>query len=183
METVCQVECVVALGNGGRQGGIEFAGGDLAGSGLGVAELAMGQVAFLSASGWAKRAAEDGAVLIEVACARVRVEDGAGFVVGEVFESFGSFFIFGEDAGGGIAGEGGGETGEGFGDSGTEASGSSGIRRGEELEASAEARGVLVGDGKDSVAALGTPRPACQVRAAAEGGGGEGSIDDAVQVH
>jgi hypothetical protein len=44
-------------------------------------------------------------VFVEVAGAVVEVEDGAGLVVGELFEEDGGFVIFVEDAGGEVAGE------------------------------------------------------------------------------
>jgi hypothetical protein len=85
-------------------GGIELAGGDLFGGGVDEAEFAGGQVDFavvaFAAHGRAKGAAEDGAMLVEVAGAVVGVEDGAGFVVGELFEEDGGFVVFVEDAGG-----------------------------------------------------------------------------------
>ena len=62
-------------------GGIEFAGDDLFSGGVDEAEFAGGEVVLLSAHGWAEGAAEDGAVLVEVAGAGGGVEDGAGFVV------------------------------------------------------------------------------------------------------
>jgi len=73
---------------------------------MGVAELAVSEVALPGAGGWAEGAAEDGAVLVEVARPAGGIEDGAGLVVGEVLEGFGGFVVFGEDAGGGIAGKG-----------------------------------------------------------------------------
>ena len=73
------------------------------------AELAGGQVNFsvvaFAAHRGAEGAAEDGAVLVEVAGAVVQVEYGAGFVVGELFEEDGGFVVFVEDAGGEVAGE------------------------------------------------------------------------------
>ena len=60
--------------------------------------------------------------------------------------------------------------------------GAGGIGRGKELEAGAEAGGVLVGDGEDAVAALGASGAADQLRAAAERGGGQGGVDDLDEV-
>ncbi len=48
----------------------------------------------------------------------------------------------------------------------------------EGLKSVAETGGILLGDGKDSVAALGAARAADEVRAAALGGGGQGGIHD-----
>ena len=81
-------------------GGVEFAGGDLFGGGVDEAELAGGEVVLFGAHWGAEGSAEDGAVLVEVAGAALEVEDGAGFVVGELFEDDGGFVIFVEDAGG-----------------------------------------------------------------------------------
>jgi hypothetical protein len=79
------------------------------------AEFAGGEVDFavvaFAAHGWAEGAAEDGAVFVEVAGAVVEVEDGAGLVVGELFEEDGGFVIFVEYAGGEVAGEPGVEAG------------------------------------------------------------------------
>jgi hypothetical protein len=69
------------------------------------AELAGGEVLLLGAHGWAEGAAEDGAVLVEVAGTGGEVEDGAGLVIGELFEEDGGFVVFVEDAGGEVAGE------------------------------------------------------------------------------
>ena len=44
-------------------------------------------------------------MLVEVAGAGVQVEDGAGLVVGELFEEDGGFVVFVEDAGDEVAGE------------------------------------------------------------------------------
>jgi hypothetical protein len=96
-------------------GGVQFAGDDLFGAGVDEAELAGGEVGFAvvagSAHGWAEGATEDGAGGVEIAGAVVEVEDGAGLVVGELFEEDGGFVIFVEDAGGAVAGEPGVEAG------------------------------------------------------------------------
>jgi hypothetical protein len=94
---------------------------------VGVAELAGGEVSFFGAGGWAEGAAEDGAVLVEVAGAGGGVEDGAGFVVGELFEEDGLVVVLGEDAGGDVAGEPGIEAGEGSGDALIDAEGFVGV--------------------------------------------------------
>ncbi len=79
------------------------------------AEVAGGEVDFAivawSAHGWAEGAAEDGAGFVEVAGAGGGIEDGAGLVVGELFEEDGGFVVFVEDAGGEVAGEPGVEAG------------------------------------------------------------------------
>ena len=67
-------------------GGVEFAGGDLFGACVDEAEFTRGKVALFGSHGWAEGAAEDGAVLVEVASAVLRIEDGAGLVVGKLFE-------------------------------------------------------------------------------------------------
>ena len=63
-------------------------------------EFAGGEVVLFSTHGWAEGAAEDWAVLVEVASAVLRIEDGAGLVIGELFEEDGGFVVFVEDAGG-----------------------------------------------------------------------------------
>jgi hypothetical protein len=82
---------------------------------VGEAEFAGGEIDFavvaFAAHGWAEGAAEDGAVFVEVAGAVVEVENGAGLVVGELFEEDGGFVIFVEYAGGEVAGEPGVEAG------------------------------------------------------------------------
>ena len=75
------------------------------------AELAGGEVVLFGAHGWAKGSAEDGAMFVEVAGAVLEVEDGAGLVVGELFEEDGGFVVLVEDAGADIAGEPGVEAG------------------------------------------------------------------------
>ena len=111
MEVVGGVEGFVAGCFLRGDGGVELAGGDLFGGGVDEAELAGGEVVLFGAHGWAEGAAEDGAVLVEVAGAVVEVEDGAGLVVGELFEEDGGFVVFVEDAGGEVAGEPGVEAG------------------------------------------------------------------------
>ncbi len=93
----------------------------------------------------------------------VEVEDGAGFVVGELFEEDGRFVVFGEDAGGEVAGEPGVEAGEGFGYACVDACGAWWVGWVEDGEAFAEAGGVLVGDGEDADAALGAAGAADEV--------------------
>jgi hypothetical protein len=80
-------------------GGVEFAGGDLFGGGVDVAELAGGEVGFAvrrRASAWVDRRCGRGwgGARRGRRC-RCRVEHGAGFVVGELFEEDGGFFVFG----------------------------------------------------------------------------------------
>jgi len=139
-------------------------------------------VAFFGAGGRAEGAAEDGAEQVEVAGAGGGIEDGAGLVVGEVFEGLGGFLVFGENAGHRIAGEVGGEAGEGVVDALADALGTGWVGCGEEVEAFAEAGAVLVGDGEDAVAALDAAGAAGQMRAAAEGGGGQRGVDDLDEV-
>ena len=159
-------------------GGVELAGGDLFGGGGNVAELAGGEVAFLSPHRWTKSPAEDGAVLVEVAGAVIEVEDGAGFVVGELFEEDGGFVVFAEDAGGEVAGEPGVEAGEGVGYSCADAGGFGWVLLSESFEAFAEAVGVLVANGEDADAALGASGFADEVMAAALVGVGDGGVYD-----
>jgi hypothetical protein len=159
-------------------GGVELAGGDLFGGGVDVAELAGGEVVFGGAHGWAEGAAEDGAMLVEIAGAVVEVEHRAGLVVGELFEENGGFAVFVEDASVQIAGEPGVEAGEGVGYSCVDARGFFGVGLFEESEAFAETGGVFVRDGEDADAALGAAGFADEMRAAACGGGGEGGVYD-----
>jgi hypothetical protein len=111
MQVVGGVEGVVAGFFLGGEGGVQLASCDLFGGGVDEAELAGGEVVFGGAHGWAEGAAEDGAVFVEVAGAVVEIEDGAGFVVGELFEEDGGFVVLVEDAGGAVAGEPGVEAG------------------------------------------------------------------------
>ena len=115
MEVVGGVEGIVAGFFLCGDGGVEFAGFDLFGGGVDEAELAGGEVDFavvaFAAHGWAEGAAEDGAMRVEIAGAGGEVEDGAGFVVGELFEEDSGFVVLAEDAGAEIAGEPGVEAG------------------------------------------------------------------------
>ena len=111
VEIVGGIEGLVAgffLGGDGR---VELAGGDLFGRGVDEAEFAGGEVVFGGAHGWAEGAAEDGAVFVEVAGAVVEIEDGAGLVVGELFEEDGGFVVFVKGASGTVAGKPGVEAG------------------------------------------------------------------------
>jgi hypothetical protein len=106
---VSGVEGFVAGGFESGDGGVELAGGDLFGGGADVTELAGGEVYFpivaFGSHWWAEGAAEDGAMFVEVAGAGGEVEDGAGLVVGELFEEDSLFVVRGEDSGGKVAGE------------------------------------------------------------------------------
>ena len=178
VESVRSVEGVIAglfLRGNGR---VEFAGGDLFRAGVDEAELAGSQIVLGGAHGWSKRPAENRAILIEIAGAVFKVENGAGFVVGELFEEDGGFVVLVEDAGGTVAREPGVEAGEGVGHSCVDARGFFWICFFKEGEAFAEARGVLVRDGEDSDAALGAAGFADEVGAATERCGCEGSVDD-----
>jgi len=146
---------------------VEFAGGDLFDGGVDEAELAGGEVVFFRAHGWAEGAAEDGAVLVEVAGAVFDVENRAGFVVGEFLEEDGGFVVFVEDAGGAVAGEPGVEAGQGLLDAVFDTLGFFWVGLFEDGEAFAQAGGVFVGDGKDADAALGAAGVADEVMAAA----------------
>jgi hypothetical protein len=140
-------------------GGVEFASGDLFGGGMDEAEFAGGEVDFAvvagGAHGWAEGATEDRAMFIEIASAVFEVEDGAGFVVGELFKEDGGFVVFVEDAGDEVAWEPRVETGEGVGYSCVDAGGFFRVGLFERGEAFAETGCVFVGDGEDSDAALG----------------------------
>lgn len=181
-ESVGRVEGLIVCGNRFRQAGVEFACGDLFSVGLSVAELAVREVAVGHARGWAEGAAEDGAVQVQIAGSAGRVQDGTGLIVGEILERAGGFVILCEDAASGIAGKAGGEAGDGVGYSVANALGANGIRLREKVEAGAQAACILMRDGENAMAALGAAGTAGQVRAAADGGGGEGCVDDLNEV-
>ena len=86
-------------------GGIEFASDDLFGGGVDKAELTGGQIVFFGAHRRPEGAAEDGAIFVKVACAVIEVENGTGFIVGELFEKDGGLVVLVEDAGGAVTGE------------------------------------------------------------------------------
>jgi hypothetical protein len=167
---------------GGRflsgDGWVEFSGGDLFGGGVDETELAGGEVVFRRAHGRAEGAAEDGARAVEVAGALVGVECGAGLVVGELLEESGGFVVFGEDAGGAIAGEPWVQAGEGRGNARADSLRAFGIGLSEEHEAFAEAGCVLLGDGEDADAALRAAGAADKVMGSAAVGVGYGGVDD-----
>jgi hypothetical protein len=117
-------------------------------------------------------------MLVEIAGAGGKVENGAGFVVGELFEEDGGFVVLVEDAGGTVAREPGVEAGEGVGHSCVDARGFFWICFFKEGEAFAEARGVLVRDGEDSDAALGAAGFADEMLATALVGVGHGCVYD-----
>jgi hypothetical protein len=121
VEIVSGVVGFVACRFLGRDSGVEFACGDLFCGGVDEAELAGGEVALLGAHRRAEGAAEDGAMLVEVAGSGGGVEDGAGLVVGELFEEDGGFVVLVEDAGGEVSGEPGIEAGEGIDGAGADA--------------------------------------------------------------
>ena len=90
---------------------IHFAASYFTFRGIDETEFADGQAVVFIAERWAEGAALDGACGVEVAGAGGGVEDGAGFVVGEVVEG-GFVVLFGEeDASGWVAGEAAGEAG------------------------------------------------------------------------
>ena len=97
MEIVGGVEGLVAGSFERGDRGVEFAGGNLFGGGMDVAELAGGEIGFAFVSGRLhgrpECPANDGAVLIEIAGAGGGVEHGAGLVVGELFEEGGGLFV------------------------------------------------------------------------------------------
>ena len=179
------VRCVEGLVGSGfkvRNRGIEFAGDDLFGGGGGVAEFTGGEIAFFRARGRTEGSAEDRAVLVEVTGAGGEIENGTGFVVGELFEEFGGLLILVEGAGRSVAREPRVEACERSGDSCADSFGARGIGLGELLESIAQAGGVLLRNGEDADAALRATRTADQVRAAAESGGGESGVDDLDEV-
>jgi hypothetical protein len=117
-------------------------------------------------------------VFVEVAGAEVEVEDGAGLVVGELFEEDGGFVALVEDAGGAVAGEPGVESGEGVGYAGFYAEEFFWVGLLEGGEAFAQACAILVGDGEDAYAALRAAGMADEMMAAALVGVGYGCVYD-----
>ena len=105
MEILCSIEGFTTGFLQCGDGGVKFAGGDLFGRGVDETELAGGEIVLFCAHRWAEGATEDRAVFIEVAGAMVGVEDGAWFVVGELFEENGGFVVLIEDSAGSVAGE------------------------------------------------------------------------------
>lgn len=119
VEVVGGVEGLVAGSFERGYRGVEFAGSDLFCGGVGVAELAGGEMAVFGARGWAEGPAEDGARFVEIAGAGVGVEHRAGLVVGELFppqrartarwrprfKEGGGLLVFKEDSGGAVAWE------------------------------------------------------------------------------
>jgi len=166
----------------GGDGGVEFAGLDLFGGGLDEAEFAGGEVHFsvvaFAAHGGAESAAEDGTVLVEVAGARVQVEDRARLVVGELFEEDGGLVTLVEDSGDEVAGEPGVEAGEGVFDACVDSGGFFGVGLFEVGGAFAETCGIFVSDREDADAALGAACVTDEMMAAAAVGVGYGDVDD-----
>jgi hypothetical protein len=178
VEVVGAVEGLVAGFFLGGDGGVQLAGRDFVAGGVDEAEFAGGEIVFRGAHWRAEGAAEDGAVFVEIAGAGGEVEDGAGLVVGELFEEDGAFVVLVEDAGGAVAREPWVESGEGVGYSFFDAFESLRVDLFERGEAFAETGGVFVGNGKDSDAALGAAGAADEVRAAAAVGVGYGCVYD-----
>ena len=108
----------------------------------------------------------------------VEIEDGAGFVIGELFEEDGGFMVLVEDAGGAVAGEPWVEASQGVGYAGADALSFGWICLFECGEAFAETGCVLLGDGEDADAALGAAGFADEVVAAALIGVGDCRVYD-----
>ena len=178
MEVADSVEVAVAEAFGERKAGVEFGRGDLIGGGVDEAELTGGEIALLGARGRPEGAAEDGAMAVECAGARGRVEDGAGLVVGEVVEEVRGLGVLVEDAGDGVAREVRRDPIEGGGYTGTQLAGAGGVFASELVQTIAKASGILVGYGEDAVAALGASGMADEMgTSAAVGVGGSGIYD------
>ena len=157
---------------------VELAAEDFFGWGVDEAELADGESVVFVADGWAEGAALHGTGSVEVAGSGNGIEDGAGFIVGEVVE--GSFVVrMGEErAGGGVAGEVAGEAcARGFG-AATDMCGSGRVGGVEFGERGAEGFGVELRDREDADAALMAAGPAGEPVAGASGGGGECVVED-----
>ena len=154
---------------------VHLAAGYFFGWGVDEAELADGEVAVVVAHGRAEGAALHGASGVEVAGTGGGVEDGAGLVVGEVFEGFFVVWFGEERAGGGVAGEVGREALAGGGGAGADAVGDGGVGGG---EGGAEGFGVEWRDRKYADAALMAAGATGEPLTGAERGGGEGGVDE-----
>jgi len=154
---------------------VELAAEDFFGWGVDEAEFADGEVIFVVAHGWAEGAALHGARGVEVAGAGGGVEDGAGLVVGEVFE--GCFVVgFGEElARSGVAGKTWREAYAGGCGAGADLLCDGGVGG---REGFAEGLRVQRRDGEDADATLVAAGAAGQPVAGALGCGGEGGVED-----
>jgi hypothetical protein len=117
-------------------------------------------------------------VLVEVAGAGGEVEDGAGLVVGELFEEDCGFVVLVEDARSEVAGEPGVEAGQGILDAGVDVCGFLRVGLFELGKAFSKTSCVFVGYGEDADAALGTAGMADEVRAASTVGVGYCGVYD-----
>ncbi len=154
---------------------IHLAAGYFFGGGVDEAELADCEVAVVVAHGRAEGAALHGAGGVEIAGTGGGVEDGAGLIVGEVFEGF--FVVrFGEErTGGGVAGEVGREALARGGGAGADAVADGGVGGG---EGGAEGLSVERRDGEDADTALVAAGAAGEPVAGAHGGRGERGVDE-----
>ncbi len=171
------------MGFGGADGSVferapvlrHLAAGDLFKGSVDEAEFADGEVVVFIAYGWAEGTALDGARGVEVAGAGGGVKDGAGFVVGEVFEELFVMRLGEEQPGDGVAGEVRGEAFAGALGAAADARGYGGVGCGECI---AERSGVKLRDGEDADAALVTAGAAGQPGTGALHAGGECGVDD-----
>jgi len=154
---------------------VDFAGGDFFGCRSVETELADSETVFCLQRR-AEDAAGDGAGRVEVAESGSGIEDGAGFVVGEVLEVGGARVI--EKAGSRVAGKIRSEASDGLPGALADGGGAFGIGRIESGESVAQAGGVKLGDGEDADAALGAPGSAFEPGTGAMCGVGDGGIDD-----
>lgn len=154
---------------------MDFAGGNLVGSGAVEAKLADAEAA-IDAEGRAEDAAGHGTGGVEVAETGGRIESGTGLVVGKVLELFGAGFV--EETGDGIAGKLRGEMRNGRGGAVADGCGTRWIGGGERGESVAETGGIELRDGKDSDAALVAAGSAEQPGAGAACSVGYCRIDD-----
>ncbi len=147
------VEGIVALLFEDGNGWVEFAGGDLCGGGVDVAELAGSEIVFRGAHRRTEGAADDGPGFVEIAGAVRGIQDWAGFCVAEAFSGFGQdfvgeewggFVVFVEDAGDGVAGVVWGQAVARGGGSLFDSLGAGGVGLAENVEGMAEAPGVLL---------------------------------------
>lgn len=167
----------------GGDGGVQLAGGYLFCGGGDVAEFAGRQIAIRSSHRWSEGAADDGTVLIKVAGADCRIEDGTRLVFSDgafrvIREEGGVFIVLAEYAGRGIAGEEGSELLKRIFHPRGDAGSALRIVVYEKMKTFTQTCSVLLRDGKDAMTALCAAGAAGEVTSAALDGGGQGIIDD-----
>jgi hypothetical protein len=159
--------------------GVDFGGGDFFRRGSDEAEFADSEAVFC-AEGWTKDAAGHGAGGVEIAESGGGIEDGAGLVVGVVFELGGTILV--DEAGNCVARKIGSKTGDGLPSAGSDGGGALWVGGVESGKAFAEAGSVELRDGENADAALGASWSALEPGAGAAGRVGYRGIDDLDEV-